>query len=191
MNYRQAGIYTDRSTIELKTEFEDIIEAMGEIGQSKEITHALLDFWLHGSVPTNNDIYLQQLHVEKLLKDNGIPAEHIKNSLGGNAPLDKYTLFKNACLNFIGEDLTPDFKTLVIEPLIKHYVMPSEASKKHKLKQLEVARKTIKRLSPSIDKSIAELSKIEPYVIAGTFEETILIKLQQIEHLIVNQIATS
>lgn len=187
MNYRDAGIYTNRSTIELKTEFEEILEALEAIGQKQEITIELLDFWLNGSILTNYDIWLGRLNVEKLLKDSGVPKEHLKNVLQDNS-LDRYVLFKNACLSFIGEELTADFKTLILDPIDKLYTKPHEEGLKHKAKQLSNARDSIKKLKPSITKAIKELQAIEPYVIAGTFEENIFIKLQQIEHLLINQI---
>jgi len=188
MNYRQAGIYTDRSTIELKTEFEEILEAMEEMGQSKEITTGLLDFWLHGSTLVNYDIYMQKLRADTLLQQQGIPNEHIKGVLHSNQ-IDKYLLFKNACLNFVGEKLTEDFKTLVIDPIMKIYVEPTIKAKEYRQKRIKEARESIKKVSKNISAVNQELSKIEPHAIAGTFEETIYLKLQQIEHLIVNQLS--
>ena len=191
MNFREAGLYTNRSTIELKTEFEDIIEAMEEIGHNGGITVELLDFWLYGSVPTNYRTYLDLFNAESLLKKAGVPAEHINNALTENATTDKYLLFKNACLNFVGEELTRDFKPLVINPLLKMFVKPSEKDKAERVQQLSEARTTIKDISATISKTITTLEKMKPHYIAGTDVENVLTELKNIEHTIINQIATS
>ena len=187
MTYREAAAYTNKSTIEIKTEFEDILEALEEAGLKQEITIELLDFWLNGSVLVNYDIYLTRLDAEKLLKDNGVPTQHISAILKGDA-LDKYVLFKNACLSFIGEELTADFKTLMLDPINKMYVKPYEVSKANKEKKLQSARETILKLKPELLKTIQEFRKIEPYILAGTFEETILIELDKAYYLIENQV---
>lgn len=187
MKYREAAAYTNRSTIEIKTEFEDILEALEEIGNKQEISIALLDFWLHGSILPNYHIYLQKLNAEQLLANNGVPRQHIKSILQDDA-LDRYLLFKNACLNFIGEELTDDFKTAILEPIDKLYTQPYDQDKQHRAKELAKVRNIIKDLKPNIEKSITGIKEVEPYIIAGTFEENIFIKLQQIEHLIVNQV---
>ncbi|PHS58820.1 MAG: hypothetical protein COB17_02415 [Sulfurimonas sp.] len=187
MNYREAAAYANRSTIELKTEFEDILEAMEAIGQSKSISIDMMDFWLNGSTLVNYEIYLRQLNVEKLLSDNGIPKEHIRNVLQSDT-IDRYVLFKNACLSFIGEDLTADFKELIINPITKMYIKPHEVNKAHSAKQLKVARGVIIGFKPALNKAILDIRKLEPHTIAGTFEETILLKLEQVQHLIINQL---
>ncbi|WP_151899714.1 hypothetical protein MLC52_09740 [Sulfurimonas sp. NW15] len=187
MTYREAATYTNRSTIEIKTEFEDILEALEEAGIKQEITIELLDFWLNGSVLVNYDIYLTRLDAEKLLKDKGIPTRHISQALRSDA-LDKYVLFKNVCLNFIGEELTADFKTLILDPINEMYVKPYEASKAHKAKQLKVARDLIVKFKPDLGKAIEQLRGLDPHTIAGTFEETILLKMEQMQHLIINQL---
>ena len=191
MNFREAGIYTDRSTIELKTEFEIILEAMNAIGQKNDITVELLNFWLYGSIPTNYSIYMSLLDGESLLKKAGVPTEYIHNALMENTATDKYLLFKNACLNFIGEELTSDFKPLVLNPLFKMFVKPSTKDKDERVQQLSDARATIKAMSGTISKTITTLEKMKPHYIAGTDVESILIKLKQTEHTIINQIATS
>ena len=187
MTYREAATYTNRSTIEIKTEFEDILEALEEAGIKQDITIDLLDFWLNGSVLVNYDIYLTRLDAEKLLRDNGVPTRHITTALRGDA-LDKYVLFKNVCLNFIGEELTTDFKTLILDPINEMYVKPYEANEAHKAKQLKAARDLIVKLKPDLGKAIEQLRELEPHIIAGTFEETILLKMEQMQHLIINQL---
>ena len=190
MNFREAAIYTNRSTIELRTEFEDILEAMEAIGRPKAegITTNLIDFWLHGSTLLNYTAYMVLLNVYEPLIKAGLPREFTTTALSESCPIDRYLLFKNACLHFVGEELTDDFKTLVVDPLIKMYAEPSKKTQQDKRNQLGTARNTIKAIAPSIRKTIAELNKIEAPLMAGTFEEEIFIKLQQIEHLIVNQI---
>jgi len=191
MNFREAGLYTNRSTIELRTEFEDVIEALEAIGHSGSITVELLDFWLYGSVPTNYRIYINLLNAESLLKKVGVPAEHINSALAENAATDKYLLFKNACLNFVGEELAKDFKPLVIDPLLKMYVQRSEKDKAERVQQLSQARETIKAMSGTISKTITTLEEIKPHHIGGTDVENVLIELKNIQHTITNQIATS
>lgn len=187
MNYREAAIYANVSKIEVKTEFEDILEAMEAIGHSKSISIDMMDFWLNGATLANYEIYLRSLDAEKLLSDNGIPKMFIKDVLQSDA-IDRYVLFKNACLNFIGEELTTDFKTLVLDPINEIYIKPFEANKALKEKQLKTARATIIKLKPVLSKAIEDMRKLEPHTIAGTFEETILIKLEQVQHLIINQL---
>lgn len=187
MNFRAAAMYTNRSKTEIKTELEPILEALEEIGCKQKLGIGLLDFWLHGTIPINYHIYLQELNAEQLLKDNGVPGEHISTILSGDT-LDNYALFKNACLNFIGEELTVDFKTVVLDPINKLLIQPHEQDKKHKTKELERVRNIIKNLKSGIAKAISDIEKVEPHIIAGTFEESIFIKLKQIEHLVINQI---
>ena len=188
MNFRQAAQYTNRSTIEVKEEFQDIIEAMEEIGHERAITVGLIDFWLNGSALINYEIYLEKFKAYTLLKEQGIPAEHISNALSSDS-VDKYLLFKNAALNFIGEELTPDFKSLVIDPLLKVCVNPIEQERAEKLAQLSKGRDTIKSLSSPISKVIKELQKIKPWCIAGSDVEVVLFKLEQIEHTITHQLS--
>jgi len=187
MTYREAAIYANRSLIEIKTEFEDIIEAMQEIKIGKEITIQLLEFWLFGTLPVSYKINLGLLNPEDLLESQGIPREHIENALSESNPIDKYVLFKNACLHSIGEELTPDFKHLVINPIMKMYVQPTKKNKAERLEQLKKGRETIKTLGANISKTIKELNKIKPYHIAGSDVESVLIKLEQIEYTIKHQ----
>jgi hypothetical protein len=190
MNFREAGLYTNRSTLELRTEFEDILEAMEAIGRPKAegITVNLIDFWLNGSTLLNYTAYMVLLNAHEPLIKAGLPRELTTMAINENCPIDRYVLFKNACLHFMGEELTDDFKTLVVDPLIKMYAEPSKKAQESKNNQLGTARKAIKAITPNIRKTIAELNKIQPHIIAGTFEESIFIKLQQIEDLIVNQL---
>lgn len=188
MNYREAALYTNKSKIEIKSEFEYILEAMEAMGKNRSISSSLLDFWLYGSIPVNYYIYMEQLNASKLLQEHGISGEHIKSILSDNAPIDKYLLFKNVCLNFVGEELTHDFQSLIIDPINKIIVEPSQTYKSNRLEKLQKAKKVIVSVSPSLTKVTRELEKIEPHFIGGTVVETILIKLQQIEFLIENQI---
>lgn len=188
MNFREAAIHTNRSTIELKTEFEDILDAMEAIGQNKDITIGLIDFWLNGSTLTNYEIYLDSFKAYKMLTEQGIPPKYIKNALASDS-IDKYLLFKNAALNFIGEPLTRDFQELIIKPLHRLYVEPSEQQEAEKIEQLKKGRSTIKALSGNISKTIKELQKIKPYHLAGSDVESILITLEQIEHTITHQLS--
>jgi uncharacterized protein YktB (UPF0637 family) len=128
------------------------------------------------------------LNAHEPLVKAGLPKKFTSIAINDNCPIDRYLLFKNACLHFIGEELTDDFKSLVVDPLIKMYVEPSKKENEHKRNRLSTARKTIKAITPSIRKTIGELNKIEPHIMAGTFEESIFIKLQQIEDLVVNQL---
>lgn len=187
MNYRAAAAYTNRSTTEIKEEFKSILEAYEEIGHKQELSIGLLDFWLHGTILVNYHFYLKKLDVEQLLKGNGVPSKHIANILNDDT-LDRYVLFKNACLNFIGEELTDDFKTLILDPIAELHIQPHEKNRQYRLKQIDKAHSSIKALMPTIKKTIKELEAIEPYIIAGTPADSILIKLNQMEFLISHQI---
>ena len=187
MNYREAAIYANISKIEVKTEFEDILEAMEAIGHSKSISIDMMDFWLNGATLVNYDVYLRKLDAETLLSDNGIPRRFIHNVLQSDA-IDRYVLFKNACLNFIGEELTTDFKTLVLDPINEIYIKPYEENEALKKKRRKAARDAIINLKPALAKTIEDIRKLEPHTIAGTFEETILLKFEQVQHLIINQL---
>jgi len=76
----------------------------------------------------------------------------------------------------------------MLDPINKMYVKPYEVSKANKEKKLQSARETILKLKPELFKTIQEIHKIEPYILAGTFEETILLKMEQMQHLIINQL---
>ncbi len=126
------------------------------------------------------------MNVEDLLNNYDIPKSYISNIINSDL-IDKYVLFKNVCLAYIGEKTTDDFKTLVVDPIMELYIKPAEKNKQYRIEQLSKAKSNIKVLMPTIIKTISTLETIEPYIIAGTPVEDMLIKLNQIEFLVSNQ----
>lgn len=179
MNYREAALYANKTQLEVKAEFEGILDAMGSGLGLEVLTTDLIEFWLNGSIPANYDLYIKKLHGADVLLDNGIPKEYTALVLSSESPIDKFIFFKNVCLKFIGEEPTADFKALIVDPIIKMYIEPMEQNKKIRIEKIAKAKTILFSISPALNKIISEVEKIEPNILTGTNGEAIFYELLQ------------
>lgn len=183
MNYREAALYANKTQLEVKTEFESILDAMGSGLGLEVLTTELLEFWLNGSIPANYDSYIKKLHGSDILLENGILKEYTALVLSSEAPIDKFVFFKNVCLKFIGEEPTADFNALILDPVIKMYIEPMEQNKKIRIEKIAKAKTILFSISPALNKMISEVEKIETHILIGANGEEILNELKKLQEM--------
>lgn len=185
MNYKEAAIYADKPISIVKQEFGSILEAFEDSLFSYKLSKELVDFWLHGSLPVNYHGLLTTLKAKSLLLQAGVPIRHLSTVLFGmDVAIDHYTLFKNVCLHHIGEELTPDFQTFVIEPIQKLYVEPRISFEKMKKEEQKKADIAILNLTNQLKQSIKELESLNKSAMAATVQETLKIELIKLDFMI-------
>lgn len=178
MNNTQLSVYIGKSPKETRILFDSIREAFEEAGLG-EITKQVADLYLYGTSPSNYAYYLDRLEARKFLSEQGgyrmITTEQILKT----GFFDPWVMLVSAANYYIGEEIPKEFETLILNPT-DAYLKIGEDEQVKKKRAITKARKTIAAMNEPLTKVIKELAEVEPWLMAGTEEESIKIEFNNI-----------
>ena len=176
MNNTQLSVYIGTAPAQTRKLFDPAREAfedanLGEIGRD------IADLYLNGQSPANYQYYLKKLDAVKLLSEQGGFKPMIAETIIKHGLYDPWVMLLASAQYFIGQVVTPEFETLIVQPS-DDYLKLGDAKEDEKKEALDKARKTIAAISDPLRKASKELEKIDPWKMAGTGEESIRIEIQ-------------
>lgn len=171
MNNTQLSVYIGTAPAQTRKLFDAIRQAF-EDASLGEVTREIADLYLYGQRPSNYAYYLKKLDAIKLLSAQGGFKPMIAETIIKHGLYDPWVMLLATAQHFIGETITSEFETLIIQPS-DDYLKQGDAKEDERKAALAKARKTINAISDPLKKASRELEKIEPWMMSGTDEDSI------------------
>nr|BDD47918.1 hypothetical protein 7 [Campylobacterota bacterium] len=179
MKNSQLSAYIGVPVSDIRKNFDDIREAFEDEGLEGFMDIQIADLCMHGTTPLNYKTFLERLDALSLIVEKGGYKVYDAETALKNVVYDQWTLLKSAACYKLDKPIPEEFEEFVLAPIAEHFRVISEA-KTERAHGLKKAEEIIKSIIEPLKDASEELEKIDPWIMAGSNQEAIKFKIDNI-----------